>query len=321
MRVDVVDEREDVLVVAVVVLERELDADAVALRLDVHDLGVQRLPAGVEELHHLLETALRMEGLLLLLSLALVVERNGHALVEERELAQTGGERRVVVAQLGEDLVVGLEPDLGAALARARLAEHLELGRGGAAREVHVVLFPVALDPHLELLGKRVHDGHADAVQTAGDLVAVLVELSAGVEHGHRELDARDLLRRVNVDRNAASVVVDGHRVVGVNRDVDLVGVSGQRLVDGVVDDLVNEVVQPARGGRSDVHAGAFANGLEPLEYLNVASVVFRLFSSLRHVHPESGRTDYPNTRRKRAAREPRKITKGRSESKILAFV
>ena len=43
VRVDVVDEREDVLVVAVVVLHRELDAHVVARRLDVHDLGVQRL--------------------------------------------------------------------------------------------------------------------------------------------------------------------------------------------------------------------------------------------------------------------------------------
>jgi len=31
-------------------------------------------------------------------------------------------------------------------------------------------------------------------------------------------------------------------------------------------------------------------------------------------------RTIYPNTRRKRTAREPQKITKGRPESKILAF-
>ena len=47
VRVDVVDEGEDVLVVAVVVLQRELDADAVALGLDVHDLGVQRLAAAL----------------------------------------------------------------------------------------------------------------------------------------------------------------------------------------------------------------------------------------------------------------------------------
>ena len=103
----------------------------------------------------------------------------------------------------------------------------------------------LAIAPNLQLepFGQRIDDGHADAVQTAGDLVAVLVELSAGVQHGHRELHARHLLRWVNVDGDAASIVVDRHRVIGVNGDVDPVGESGQRLVDGVVDDLVHEMV------------------------------------------------------------------------------
>jgi hypothetical protein len=63
-----------------------------------------------------------VERFLLLLPLALISQGNGHALVEERELTQTRGERRVVVPKLGEDLVVGLEPHLGAALASAGLA-------------------------------------------------------------------------------------------------------------------------------------------------------------------------------------------------------
>ncbi len=40
----------------------------------------------------------------------------------------------------------------------------------------------------------------------------------------------------------------------------------GQRLVDGVVDDLPHQVVQPALGGGADVHAGALADRLQPLQ-------------------------------------------------------
>ena len=50
VRVDVVDEREHVLVVAVVVLHGELDADVVARRLDVDDFRVQRLAGRVQVL-------------------------------------------------------------------------------------------------------------------------------------------------------------------------------------------------------------------------------------------------------------------------------
>ena len=43
-----------------------------------------------------------------------------------------------------------------------------------------------------------------------------------------------------------------------------------ERLVDGVVDDLVDEVVEAARARRADVHAGAQADRLEALEHGDV---------------------------------------------------
>jgi hypothetical protein len=48
--------------------------------------------------------------------------------------------------------------------------------------------------------------------------------------------------------------------------DLDRVAVPCERLVDGVVDDLENEVMQTARPGGADVHAGPLADGVEPLE-------------------------------------------------------
>ena len=59
--------------------------------------------------------------------------------------------------------------------------------------------------------------------------------------------------------------------------DLDLVAVSGQRLVDRVVDDLVDEVVQTPRTGGADVHAGAAADGLESLEDRDVLCVISAL--------------------------------------------
>ena len=43
-------------------------------------------------------------------------------------------------------------------------------------------------------------------------------------------------------------------------------GVACQGLVDGVVDDLVHQVVQAAFAGGSDVHARALADGFQALE-------------------------------------------------------
>ena len=73
---------------------------------------------------------------------------------------------------------------------------------------------------------------------------------------------------RHDADRDAAAVVDDGDRVVGVDGDVDAGAVAGEGFVDRVVDDLVDEVVEAARPGGADVHAGPLADRLEALEDL-----------------------------------------------------
>ena len=60
--------------------------------------------------------------------------------------------------------------------------------------------------------------------------------------------------------------------------------VPGQRLVDGVVDHLVHEVVQPPLTGRPDVHAGPFADGVESLENRDRTRVVGGVVGRSGHV-------------------------------------
>ena len=118
----------------------------------------------------------------------------------------------------------------------------------------------------------------ADAVQAAGDLVAAAAELAAGVQHGQHHLDRRLLLGRARVDRDAAAVVDHRTPAVGLEGDVDAVAVAGQRLVDRVVDDLLDQVVQAAVTGRADVHARALADRFEALEDLDGGRVVLDAF-------------------------------------------
>ena len=205
------------------------------------------------------------------LAVALVVDGDGDAAVQEGELAQALRQR--VEAVLGglEDLRIGLEGDLGAALL-GRAGDFQRLDRIAAVIALLVDL-AVAPDFQVERLRQRVHHRDADAVQTAGDLVAVVVELAAGVQHGHHDLSGR-APALVLIHGDAAAVVDDGHRVVDVDRDVDLIAVAGQRLVDRVVDDLVDQVMQARRTGRADVHRRPLAHGLEPFENLDFVGAV-----------------------------------------------
>src|SRR5699024_862997 len=106
---------------------------------------------------------------------------------------------------------------------------------------------PVDVDVHPGR--QRVDDRESDAVQAAGGDVRAAAELAAGVQLGGDHLDARKAGAGLLVGRDAAAVVVDLDRVVGVQRDLDVVGGAGQGLVDPVVDDLPQAVHEAAGVG------------------------------------------------------------------------
>ena len=76
------------------------------------------------------------------------------------------------------------------------------------------------------------------------------------------------------------------HRAVRIERHRDLGGVPGQRLVDRIVDDLVDHVVQ-ARAviGVADVHARALAHRIEALEDLDRLRAVIGRYMAGRFSH------------------------------------
>ncbi len=194
--------------------------------------------------------------------------------VEEREFAQPVLQRGEIELGHGEGRLRGKERHLGAALALG-LAGDRERGHRVAVAELHGVLFAVAPDRQLEPGRERVHHRDADAVQAAGDLVGVLVEFSAGVELGHDDLGRRDAFALVDVDGDAAAVVAHRAGAVRIERHQHLGGVAGQRLVDGVVDDLVDHVVQTGTVvGVADVHARPFAHRVEALQDLDRLGVI-----------------------------------------------
>ena len=78
----------------------------------------------------------------------------------------------------------------------------------------------------------------------------------------------------MRVDGDAAAVVAHGDGAAFVELDLDAGGVAGDGLVHGVVEHLGHEVVEGALVGAADVHAGALADGLEPLEHLDLRRAV-----------------------------------------------
>ncbi len=222
-----------------------------------------------------LDPALGIE-LVPLLALALVDEHDPQPLGQERGLAEALDEDLLGPHELVEDLKVGQERDRRPGLLRR--AHLLEVGRGLAAGELLVEELATALDLDVEPRREGVDHRDADAVQAAGDLVAVAAEFAAGVELRQHHRHCGEPLVLHHVGGNARAVVGDRDRVVRMQDDFDEVGAARHGLVDGVVDHLEDEVMEAARARRADVHARSQPDWLEAFEDSNVFCAV-RSFS------------------------------------------
>ena len=137
---------------------------------------------------------------------------------------------------------------------------------------VHVA---ASLDLHNHAGGESVYNGGADTVQTAGNLVDGVAEFAARMQNRVDDTCGGNLLRRMNVHRNAATVVDDGDAAVFLKRDIDFGAVAREVLVDAVVENLPHEVVQTLRARGADVHTRSLADGLKPFQNHNLTAVVF----------------------------------------------
>ena len=146
----------------------------------------------------------------------------------------------------------------------------------------------IASDRQAQPSRKRIDTRHANPVQATGNLVGILIELATGVQHAHHDLGCRPLRFMLVVEfdasRNSATVVTDRYRTVGMNGNHDVVTVTSQGLIDGVIDHFEDHVVQAGAVRRiTDIHPRAFANRLETLELLNARFVVGELLVLFNH--------------------------------------
>ena len=265
-RMDIVGEGHQRLVVAVVILDGDLRR-AVALGAgEIDDLLVERGLVPVDVGNELPDAALIAHGLGLLSARPGVADSDPQTGVQERLLPHTGVQRLIVVLQRVEHLRVRLKGHGGAGM--VRLTDDLHLLGDIAPGEFHLIDFAVLVYLHRQPLAQSVHHGRAHAVQAAGDLIASAAELAAGVQHGEHHLQGGPARLGLNIHGNTTAVIGDGDGVTLVDGHGNVRAVAGQRLVDGVVHDLIYQVVQTAGAGGADIHTRPLPHSLQPLQYL-----------------------------------------------------
>ena len=100
-------------------------------------------------------------------------------------------------------------------------------------------------------------------MKTAGDFVGGFVELAACMQFREHDLGSGNFFRLMNVHRNTPAIIDNGNAIIDVNRHIDFVAVTCQSFIDGVVDDLIDEVVKSPFAGVTDVHSRTLSDSFQ----------------------------------------------------------
>ena len=270
--IDVIDVRVYVLIEVGVVNHRYLYRRTVFVGAQMDHLRDQRRTGTVDVTNELRETLLRVELLLLAVTLCIndtfVLEHYLDTCVQERELTHTIGEYVPVINGLCEDGVV--RPELhkrtGLALLPVtgsfRLRDRVYRSQRFALRIILRVDSSVTIHLNVHLGREGVHAAHTHAVQTTGNFIGILVELTTCVKHGHYDLQRRLMLLRMHVHRNTTTVILHGNGVILIDMHGDLVAETRKRLINGIVHYLINKVMQTLKRDIADVHRRSLAHRL-----------------------------------------------------------
>ena len=230
---------EHLLLKAVVPLHGDLDDGAVVAFGVEAEYVVQRRLVTVQIRNERPEAAVIDESFFL--AGAFVGQTDADAGIEERQFAQALCKDIVVKFDVVEGLVRRLEITFG-----ARSVRFTHYFQRGVRLPVRIDLFEdtaVPANGQPKFTGQGIDYRDAHAVQTAGHLVTVIVELSAGMQRCHDDLGCGNALVGMDVDRNSPAVISNRHRFAGVDDHLDVIAIARQRFVDRIVDQFLNHVV------------------------------------------------------------------------------
>ena len=183
-----------------------------------------------------------------------------------------------VIHQLVKNIRIGLEMDSGTR--PVGVASHFKLrGLFTLGKGLVVNLF-ILLDLNSQFRGEGVDNGDPNAMKAAGYLVPSTAKFTAGVQNRQCQLNPGLFHFVVHIGRNTTAVIHNGDTVIFINGDHNILTVTRQRLIDGVIHDFIDKMVEPLLAGAPDIHPRSLLDRLKAFQHLYLVGsiIIFLIF-------------------------------------------
>jgi hypothetical protein len=128
----------------------------------------------------------------------------------------------------------------------------------------------IPADFRSQVFGQTVDHRPTDSVKSAGDFIRTAAELSSGVQSSHYSFQGGFSGGWVDIYGDATTVVLNRDYTFGIQFDFYQVTKASHGLIDGVIENFVDQVMQTALVGAADVHTRADSNRFQSLKDLDI---------------------------------------------------
>ena len=81
----------------------------------------------------------------------------------------------------------------------------------------------------------------------------------------------------IDARRDTAAIIGDGDRVVVINDNGNIAAIAGQGLIDGIIDDFVDQMMQPLFARGANVHTRPALDRFQTFQSLKLVGAVFMI--------------------------------------------
>ena len=261
-----------------IVLEGYLHKHITLLPLTVYNILIERILIFVQILHIFFNTALVVIGLCPHLILPEIREDDLHPFGEKSHFPQTFLQYlKFIYGCLSKNGLIRKKGNLrSTAIRRTNLLQGIH---GMSFFITLLISLSILTDLYLQPVGKGIDYRSTYTVQTAGHLISPAAKFSSCVQNGKNHLYCRLARLMIETHRNSPPIICHSDGIIRIDINLDLITISGKRLVNAVIDDLIYQMMKPSLRCASYIHSRSFADSRQSLKDLYlICSIYYFIF-------------------------------------------
>ena len=256
-------------------LECNLHLHTISYPFTINNIVIQWSGALIQILNKFLNTALIMIDFGTHRILTLICQRDLQSLCQKCHLAQSGLQSLEIILCHFKHGLIRQEAYRCTSLAWQTGSNYFQRIAHFSSLISLTIDLTFTVNCNFQPVRQCIYNRCPNAMKSSGYFVSSTAEFSSRMKNSKYHLNCRFSSFMVDACRNSTSIIFHSDRIIHVDRDLDMSAISSQCLINGIIYDLIHQMVQSPEGSIINIHTRSFSDRLKSFQYLNLICSVF----------------------------------------------